>query len=229
VTASPPDRSDPPWPREAYLALAHELRGWVQALIAVTRAPRRFGANWADGVTRPLNPLAYALNGLALSGPVKAIIVRLVGIGTDELPLWADVVKPLIPWAYNLLMVLPIHAGLRMLGSRRRLRTTVGAHFYSGGPLHILNLLLLPVTLLQMTPTYGRDLRVIVAGSLAGLLQMVAFGIYVVATQAGAHKLKTWRAAVPVLTVFFASFIAWGWYGVHAGRAGLKLVRMMIT
>jgi uncharacterized integral membrane protein len=229
VTAAEPDRSDPPWPREAFGALVHEIGGWLRALLAVARAPRRFAADWADGRIRPLNPLAYALNGLALSGPVTAIIVWLVGIGVDELPFWAQVLKPLFPWVYNLVLVLPMHAGLRLLGSQRRLRTTIGAFFYGAGPLHILRLFFLPLQLLQMIPSHQRDWRVIVAGSVAGLLQMVLFAIYLVACQAGAHKLKAWRAALPTVIVFLASVVGWGWFGIHFGPSGLRIVRAMIT
>jgi hypothetical protein len=229
VTAIPPDRSDPQWPREAFAALAHEIVGWLRALLAVTRAPRRFAADWADGRIRPLNPLAFALNGLAVSGPVTAFVVWLVGMGTDELPIWGHIAKWLFPWVYNLLLVLPMHAGLRLLGSRRPLRTTIGAFFYCGGPMIILRLLLLPVQLLQMMPSHERDWRVTIAASLAGLLQLALFGVYLVATQAGAHKLKPWRAALPTLIVFLASFVAWGWFGIHYGPRGLKLVRALIT
>lgn len=181
---------DPQWPREAVGSIAHEIVGWLRALVAVTRAPRRFVADWADGTTRPLNPLAFALNGLALTGPVTALVVLLLKMPDDQLPLWVQLVRPAIPWAYGIVFMLPIHALLRLLGGRRKLRTTIGASFYAGGPITIVRLLFLPVPLSAMMPAHTRDLSLALASGIVGIVEFVFFVYFMSAALAGAHKLR---------------------------------------
>src|SRR5437879_3896310 len=190
---SAPD-DDPPWVRDAFAAVAHEIMGWLRALVAVTRAPRRFVADWADGKTHPLNPVAFALNGLTVAGPVTALIVHLVKFPDDQLPFWAQVLKPLVPWTYNILSLLPVHADLRLVGGKRKLRTTIGASFYAGGPMHIFRLFLLPFQLMQML--HPSDARLSLIMTLLSLVLFVMFCVYVSSAMAGAHKLPMWRAAL---------------------------------
>jgi hypothetical protein len=218
---------EPQWPREAFGAIWHEIVGWLRALIAVTAAPRRFVADWADGRTRPLNPLAFALNGLAVAGPITAIIVHFMHLDDDVLPLWAQLLKPVFPWAYNILWLVPVHYALRFLGSRRTLRTTVGASFYAGGPLHLARLFVVPLQLKQMANPH--DFRLALESGVGGLVIMILFCWYMTATMAGAHKLRTWRAAVVVIIVFMISAGFWAWFGIRTGRAGLRVIRAMIT
>src|SRR5207245_1275620 len=89
-------------------------------------------------------------NGLAVAGPITAIIVHFMHLEDDVLPLWAQLLKPAFPWVYNLVWLVPVHYGLRLLGSKRALRTTVGASFYAGGPIHLARLLVVPLQLKQM-------------------------------------------------------------------------------
>lgn len=226
-STEPQPHDDPPWTREALAVITHEILGWLRALVAVTRAPRRFVADWADGRTRPLNPLAFALNGLTIAGPVTALIVHLVALPDDQLPFWVHVVKPLVPWAYNVLWLLPVHVGLRLVGGTRRLRTTIGAAFYAGGPMHIIRLFVLPVQLMQMQ--HPHDVLWSLLSGVVALVQMTLLCIYLSAAMAGAHKLRTWRAALVVTGLFLASVVAWGYFGVKMGKSGMRVVRMFIT
>ncbi|MCU1281841.1 MAG: hypothetical protein JWM53_5387 [bacterium] len=220
---------DPQWFREAVGAIAHEIFAWLRALAAVTRAPRRFVADWADGRTRPLNPLAFALNGLALAGPVTAIAVHVIDIGDDDFPLWLLLVKPAIPWLYNLLFLVPVHLLLRLFGARRKLRTTFGAAFYAGGPIVIVRLLFLPLHLLAVTPRYFADVRVALATGVVGIIEFGVFLYFMTAALAGAHKLRGWRAFVSIALPFLVSIVVWGWFGIHAHKASMRWVRAMIT
>lgn len=218
---------DPPWVREAFGAIAHEVVAWLRALAAVTVAPRRFVAAWSDGELRPLNPLAFSLNTLAVAGPVVAILVRLLGIEDDVLPLWAQLLKPLFPWIYNLVWLVPVHYGLRALGGQRRLSTTVGASFYANGPVHIARLFAAPLQLRQLA--HPHNFRLAVEAALGGLAIMILFCIYLTAAMAGAHKLPRWRAAIVVVAVFAVSAVLWAWFGIVTKDAGLRVVRALIT
>ncbi|MDB4969104.1 MAG: hypothetical protein JWN44_4793 [Myxococcales bacterium] len=222
-----PGVEDPPWTRDAVAVITHEILGWLRALVAFTRAPRRFVADWADGRTRPLNPLAFALNGLTIAGPVTALIVHMVALPDDQLPFWVQVIKPLVPWAYNILWLVPVHLGLRLMGGRRRLRTTIGASFYAGGPMHIMRLFILPIQLIQMQrPT---DIRWSLISGVAALVQMTLLCIYLTAALGGAHKLRPWRAALVILVLFVASLVSWGYFGIKMGKSGMRIVRLFIT
>ena len=218
---------DPPWLREAAGAIAHELLGWLRALAAVTRSPRRFCAEWAAGESHPLNPLAFALNTLALAGPAAALLAHLIGIEDDVLPLWVQILKPAFPWLYNLVWLVPVHFGLRALGGTRRLGTTVGAAFYAGGPLQIARIFYVPLQLSAMA--HPGDLRVALTLLLSGFVMMALFCGYTSAALAGAHRMKAWRAAVVVVVVFVISAIVWAWIGIHSGNAGMRVIRAIIT
>ncbi|MGZ3440197.1 MAG: hypothetical protein ACXVDD_11810 [Polyangia bacterium] len=218
---------EPQWPKEALGAIVHEIVGWLRALWAVARTPRRFVADWAEGRTRPLNPLAYSLNGLAVAGPITAIIVHLLHIDDDALPLWAQLLKPVFPWAYNLIWLVPVHYGLRLFGSTRKLRTSVGASFYAGGPVHLARLLVVPLQLDQMA--HPHDFRLAIYSGIGGLVTMILFCFYMTATMAGAHRLRAGRTALVVIVVFVISASFWGWFGIHSGRAGLRVIRALIT
>jgi hypothetical protein len=161
------------------------------------------------------------------AGPITAIIVYLLHVEDDALPLWAQLLKPVFPWAYNLIWLVPVHYGLRLFGSTRKLRTTVGASFYAGGPLHLARLLVVPLQLDQMA--HPHDFRLALASGIGGLVIMLLFCFYMTATMAGAHRLRTGRTALVVIVVFVISAIFWGWFGIRTGRAGLRVIRALIT
>jgi hypothetical protein len=218
---------DPPWPRQAAGAIAHEILGWLRALGAVLSRPRAFAAAWAAGESQPLNPLAYSLNTLAIAGPVTALLVHLAGVEDDVLPLWAQLCKPLLPWIYNLVWLTPMHFGLRLVGGRRRLRTTIGASFYAGGAIHLLRVFTAPLSLLQLA--HPHDLRLALTSAAGGLVMFVVYAIYTTAVMAGAHQLPRWRAAIVVVVMFVVSVAFWFFIRARAGAAGLHLIRAMIT
>ena len=218
---------DPRWPREAAGAIAHELLGWLRALGGVLAAPRRFCAAWAEGEVRPLNPLAYSLNTLALAGPAMALMVHLAGVQDDVLPLWAQLAKPILPWIYSLVWLLPKHLCLRALGGRRRLRTTIGAAFYADGPIHLVRIFTAPVQLQQLL--HPHDLHLAAASTVSALAMFIVYAIYMSAAMAGTHRIATWRAALVVVGFFVASTFFWAELKMRAGQAGMHLIRAMIT
>jgi len=121
----------------------------------------------------------------------------------------------------------PVHFGLRALGGTRRLRTSIGASFYAGGPTHIARLFVVPLQLRQMA--HPHDLRFAIQSAIGGLLTMIVFCVYMSAGLAGAHQLKTWRAALVVVVVFAISTVLWAWFGIATKDAGLRVVRALIT
>jgi hypothetical protein len=120
-----------------------------------------------------------------------------------------------------------VHLGLRAMGGERRLRTTVGASFYAGGPLHIVRIFLVPVQLRQIA--HPHDHRAALASLVGGFVVMLIFCGYGTAVMAGAHRISRLRAGAVVVFVFLVSVVLWGWFGLHAGLAGLRVVRALIT
>ena len=218
---------DPPWVHEAASAFGHEIVGWLRAFGGVVRAPRRFVAAWAAGQSAPLNPLLYSLNMLAFAGPATALLVHLAGVEDDVLPLWAQLLKPLLPWVYNLLWLTPLHFVLRALGGTRRLRTTIGAAFYAAGPIHFVRIFTAPTSLMQMA--HPHDLRLALLSGGIGLAMFVVYTIYSTAAMAGAQRLPLWRAAIAVVGMFLVSVAIMTLIRARAGAAGLHLIRALIT
>ena len=64
---------------------------------------------------------------------------------------------------------------------------------------------------------------------IGGLVIMILFSVYMIAAMSAAHRIRTWRAAIVVIIVFVASATLWGWFGIRTGRAGLRVVRALIT
>jgi hypothetical protein len=172
-----------------------------------------------------LNPLAFALNNLALAGAARAAIARLVGFASDSFPLWVEIARPLVPWVFGLIWQLPLHAGLRLGGSRRRLRTTIGASFYAGGPIGIVTLLALPLHLRAMSSTSP---PLLLANAAGGLITLVLSLAFLTATHAGAHGLSRRRALLPVLFITLGAAACGAWMGMHSPPWAHKMLSVLL-
>jgi hypothetical protein len=73
------------------------------------------------------------------------------------------------------------------------------------------------------------DMHIALASLLVGVVVMGLFCAYSALALGGAHQIKTWRAAIVVVVVFVVAAVVWGWFGMRTGRAGLRVVRALIT
>jgi hypothetical protein len=210
---------DPHWPREAVGAILHELRGYARAAWAMARAPARFSAGWARGEVRALNPLACILNALAISGPWRALWVRLLHIDVVA-PLWVDVAKPLLPAVGLTFLGGGAHLILRLFGRVRPLRTTLGITLYvNAGPMTALGFVSRPLAEAALVG------RVSAFGQLASVVALVVFAVYLVVGLAAAHGVRRRRVVVAVIVIIASWMAVW----IAITRLMPGLVKAMLT
>jgi hypothetical protein len=176
---------DPQWPREAWRGLVHEWRDYGRVVLAVTREPRRFMHEWADGRRAALNPLACMLNLIALITVMSVAVHQIAHVSDDETP-WHDLLKPIIRLVFSSALASTIHVPLRFLGAQRPWRTTLAAVLYvTAGPL--LPLYLVRSVLFQKIVTGGTTFAVFAIAIWSVLV------IYLVLALSSAHGVPWWR------------------------------------
>lgn len=181
---------DPNWPLQAWRGVVHEWASYGRAVVAVTIAPARTMQQWADGELELLSPLVCLLNAIAIVTIIN-VTVRSIRHTADDTPAWLELLLPAVRLFNTAVVASLLHLPLRLFGARRRWRTTLGAAlFVNAGPL--MPLYALFTALLAMMPARPTSApRWTVALS---VLFSVAYGFYLTATAAGAHRLRWWRA-----------------------------------
>ncbi len=195
--------ADPLWPAELWHALTHEWRAYVSAVVGMTRTPRRFAAEWADGARAALNPALCALNAAALIGGWTLACHRVLDRRPDlELPLWAEALKPIMVFVEVLFAVLPAHAALRLVGVRRPLRTTVGVMLYAfSGPIALVGLISAAITPFLERHAFTAGHWRALFWSEQALMTVVMIG-YATAALAGASRVRATSACGAVVLMF---------------------------
>jgi hypothetical protein len=204
VTPGAPEavQADPAWPTEAWRAFANEQRLYLSTAVAFTRDPRRFGAEWADGRLRALNPIGFALTGLGITGAWQVAVVRLLDAAPPNAPLWTELIKPAVPFLFPAVMSVLVHLIAKLLGSRRPLRSTVGIALFASGPMTGAMVIFAPLVALGVKHPGS------VAWGLATMCGSFSMAMmYVVLTAralAGLHDIKARWAALALLVVYAA-------------------------
>jgi hypothetical protein len=135
-TAAPPPMGlvsdeEPSWARDLARLWWEEIRLFVSTAARFVASPRRFGAEWASGQRRAMNPLAF----LAASWP----ILLPIDYGLQALarhqpqpnhPLIVELVRSIRPYIFAIPLTLILFAIFRLAGSRRHLTTTLGILLY---------------------------------------------------------------------------------------------------
>jgi hypothetical protein len=215
-----PDRQ---WPREATRAFAHEWAAFFATVWRVTRAPRQFAADWADGKVEALNPIFYTLNAVAVQAPWVILWNRLAHRPEAELPLWSQALGTLSEFLYALVWTLPLHGVLRLCGGRRPLRSTYAISLYVvAGPVTFLMLpfysvlAFVPPRLQAATPTPTPSLLLLLLASALIALGVVAtWVVYASVAMAGLMRMRARWVAAAVSLITVASFWLTGWLGRH--------------
>jgi hypothetical protein len=136
----------PPYVVDAARITRAEIASFLHTLARVCVRPGAFVAGWAAGNEPALNPIAFMLNALAVSGAYQALVVRLAQAGGNTQPLWIDGLRAVIPFVQTFAHCAIIHMVLRAGGPTRPLRSTIAAGlFVSGGPSLVATLLFFPV------------------------------------------------------------------------------------
>ncbi len=205
---------DPPWIRDAGRAVGREIGAYVATLRDFSRAPARFAVAWSSGEMAALNPLAFVLNALAVLGPWRATWARLFDPNPKSTPIWFDLAKPALPIVVNVVTTLVFHAIVRILGSKRPLRSSLAMALYvSGGPLAVLNFLLGPIVLYGFV--HRLSARAALWSSLANFSLLIILLVYLVAAQAALHRMARWRITIAVLIAWISLGVGSAWLSFH--------------
>jgi hypothetical protein len=199
------DNEDPHWLSEALsIPIVDRIRTMGAALWFFAHAPYRFGEAWFRGtavIPNPLVAMAASMSVLAILGQeIRRALVKEPGAHT----ILSSVAETLGPYVMYVGTGLVAHLVLRALGSRRRLRTTIGMTLLAGagpGTVLALGITVPPVLLVRHygsvdamqagIPMAARTAVVVAVLVLYfGFLAVFQLGL------AGAHGITRWKGVV---------------------------------
>jgi hypothetical protein len=202
-----PSAAEPDWLGDALRAARAELTLFGKTWLAFARWPRRTTCAWTNGAFRALNPLAYFVNILAIMTPYRLLWARFLGFQSD-LPPWLDLLKPSLPFVATFSQALFAHGLLRLLGSKRRATSTVGALLYaSGGWAMIFALVQWPLSLWSMM--HPTDLQAAALSGGIGLVSGVVMFAILTVTLAALHGIRRRRALFALISASVVSAALW--------------------
>jgi hypothetical protein len=176
--------------REAARGVAHEWMAYWRVARAMTREPRRFMQQWADGERAALNPLACLLNAVAVQALCGVAWQTLRHTPDSGLPPWLEVLTPaaaMLNWA---IVASLIHFPLKLLAPTRRWRTTLAAVMYVfAGPL-------LPFYIVRDCYLAGKLKQPPPSIAYVGLVIGAVLTTYLALALAGAHRTTWWRVVL---------------------------------
>jgi hypothetical protein len=212
TVATPPD-----WIAEAWRVTVADVRAFLQSSVALLRRPRQFAARWATGQSRALNPLAF----MATSAAVLGVAQALIGLGSGN-TLAAAALAVAAPYAHFGWLGLLAHAALRLLGSRQKLRVSLGVALYVGGaPALAFTLVLYGVSVAMYFATHVDTFEAAIkhlpfaARLLVALIfdsGFLAVLTYLGAALAGAHGARVWQAVLAILVALVISGAIYGFW-----------------
>jgi hypothetical protein len=195
-------QADPAWLSAAWRAFANEQRLYFGTALAFTRDARSFGAEWGQGTLRALNPLGFALSSLGITGTYQVAVVRLLDGAPPDMPLWAELIKPGVPFVIAALMSLLLHLAVKLAGSPRPLRSTVALALYATGPMTAAMIVFTPIiVLMRVHPTSAALALIGMAGSVSTMV------LYIVLTSraaSGLHQVKKRWPALALVAGYFS-------------------------
>jgi hypothetical protein len=214
-----PAQEDPHWLRDALaLPFVERLRQLAVAVWFFVRAPHRFGAAWFSGASTIPNPLVA----MAASVSIMTILgqeVREV-LTKEPVPrtLLSSIIDTLGPYALYFGIGLVAHLVLRTLGSKRKLRTTMGLTLLTGAGPGIILALGIGVPPVVLVKVYGSvdtintvlplPARIAILVSVV-VLYLGFLGVYELAL-AGAHGVARWKGVVAGTVAVIAMAFATG-------------------
>jgi hypothetical protein len=197
------------WVLDAWRSTRDELVFFARTARTFALGPASFSRDWVNGAIRPMNPLGYLSFCLLCQAPVQIALLwrmraeleretQLLHVSSESF----DLLRAAAPYVLPLLLCLLLHPFLRLLGSTRRLATTLGIMLYTEGPAVVFEYLAAParywafghpVALAHRLDNY--------CAGVAGL----PFFAYLVIGMSAAHGLRAWRSAT-ALALAFVSF-----------------------
>lgn len=128
--AAPVAETDPDWIRDAWEQ--SQLRAYLLTFREVTLRPGAFASEYVNGRVPPMGPWSFFVTGSAADAILSSAFAHLwPDLAGDSF--FESIVHAVRPYVtYGVLAVL-VHLAMRLLGSRRALRSTVAIALYIGG------------------------------------------------------------------------------------------------
>jgi Yip1 domain len=203
---------DPQWIRDAARAIRHEVGSFLATLWLITTSPARFTAEWSSGQRTALNPFAFMLNAIAVTGPWHVLWNRILDPSQPTVPVWFELgVLPVFPIVTKVMIAAAIHGAVRLFGGRRPLRSSMAIAIYvSSGPVAMLSFVITPLEVYART--YPPDSLVSLGYTMVVSLTILpVYLIYLASAEAALHRLSRKRVVLAVLlaiTVSSVPFVA---------------------
>jgi hypothetical protein len=137
--------ADEAWPREAFDRVVSEAALFLKTFIAFLLHPARSARQWRSGERELMNPLAFAAAAAAIYWAVTNLLSALWPVPESVAPdtVAGQLFSAIGPYVHYGLLGIAMHVALYALGSRHRLRGSVGVAFFVGGSIGTLTALIL--------------------------------------------------------------------------------------
>ena len=202
------ESAEPRWVRNALLAWWTEIRSLLVTMWTFVSSPRRFGSEWADGKLDAMNPLGVVLASATVLLPADYGLQQLLGWDhRANVGFWIEIGRASRPYLFSALTGVVIHAAMRLVGSQRRLSTTIGLLLYAT----VLSWLFWCLGLVVCYLTGAGDM-------IPNLGSLISLG-WAAAALAGAQRVRLWWCAPVVLGA--SAFAIPVLINLLLGRAGL--------
>jgi hypothetical protein len=224
----------PDWIRAALRQTLGELREFFRTALAFSRHPGRFADEWYRGEREALNPFGMLATAAAIVASTHQFLPLLVlalmksahsiDDGSDSLA--RQLLAAVGPFLHYALLGALAHAVLRLGGSTRKLRGSIGVALYAGagpgsGAYLLLYLAAMAVTLSGSKFFAGPYAVVAIAPGFLVFAWALCVGL------AGLHRVRAWRAGLAIVIAVVVSGLLFGllpeWpevFGLHL-RLGL--------
>jgi hypothetical protein len=123
---------DPRWISDGLHLWLDELRLFASTAWGLLRSPARFTAEWARGERKAMNPFGFLAATWSILFPVDYGLQRLMGWDTRaNVSFWVEIARSLRPYLFVLPATLIAHVVFRLIGSRRRISSTLAVFLYA--------------------------------------------------------------------------------------------------
>jgi hypothetical protein len=122
---------EPRWIRDAWMLWWSEVRLFFFTFARFAKNPRRFGAEWASGELRAMNPFGFLLASWPLLLPIDYGLQR--WLGWDRRPsvgFMIEAARAMRPWMFVIPASMLLYGFFRSAESTRRFGTTLGILLY---------------------------------------------------------------------------------------------------
>ena len=231
---APQPEEDPHWLRDALaMPFVVKARAMGSALWLFGRAPRRFGEAWFRGTENVPNPVVAMAASVSILTILRQEMHRADKSDATTHTLLSTLGETLGPYLMYVGLGLVAHAVLRVFGSKRKLRTSVGVSLLAGAGPGLVFAIGMTSSGLWMIARYGTgnaldDQVPALAGRAIAAFILALYAWFLLVFQlalAGAHGLPRWKGLAAGMVAVVAMAFSCGWLEQAAwwSKAGIVL------